>query len=99
MTPNKFNFSSYSNQEQYELNESLWVQNTVFYNLIEGNLEYQYVYVPDNLKQTIDVKAGKAGVINKLGITTAGDLYQVNDKVIFDNTGTQGNRASARVSW
>ena len=35
----------------------------------------------------------------RLGITTSGDLYQVGDKVIFDNTGTQGNRASAKVSW
>ena len=98
-TPNKFNFSSYSNQEQYLLNKSEWSRNTYFYNLIEGNLEYEYVYIPDNLKQTIDIKAGKPGIIDKIGVTTSGDLYQVGDKVVFDNTGTEGNRASAKVSW
>ena len=98
-TPNKFNFSSYSNQNQYLLNGSQWSRNTYFYNLIEDNLKYEYVYIPDNLKQTVDVKSTNPGGIDKLGITTAGDLYQVGDKVIFDNTGTQGHRASAKVSW
>ncbi len=98
-TPNKFNFSSYSNQDQYELNNSQWSRNTYFYNLIEGDLEYEYVYIPNDLKQTLDIKTGKPGRVDNLGITTAGDLYQVGDKVIFDNTGTQGNRASAKVSW
>ena len=98
-TPNKFNFSSYSNQEQYLLNKSEWSRNTYFYNLIEGNLEYEYVYIPDDLKQTIDITVGKPGIIDKIGVTTSGDLYQVGDKVVFDNTDTEGNRASAKVSW
>ena len=98
-TPNKFNFSSYSNQDQYKLNESEWSRNTYFYNFIEGNLEYEYVYIPDDLKQTIDIKTGKPGIINKIGINTAGDLYQVGDKVEFNNSGTEGHRASAKVSW
>ena len=97
-TPNKFNFSSYSNQDQYNLTDSGWSRNTYFYNLIEGNLEYEYVYIPDKLKQTLDVKTGSPGTIDKIGITTAGELYQVGDKVVFDNTGTRGNRAAAKVS-
>ncbi len=96
-TPNKFNFSSYSNQDQYELNGSGWSRNTKFYNFIEGNLQYEYVYIPDKLSQTLDIKSGTSGVIDKIGLTTAGDLYQVGDPVVFDNTGTQGNRASADV--
>ena len=97
-TPNKFNFSSYSNQDQYKLNDSKWSRNTEYYNLIEGNLEYQYLYIPDDLKQTLDIKSGTPGIIDNIGITTGGDLYQVGDKVVFDNTGTRGNRASAKVS-
>ena len=96
-TPNKFNFSSYSNQDQYELDG--WSRNTVFYNLIEGNLNYEYVYIPNKLSQTLTIKAGKPGIIDNIGITTGGDLYQVGDSVVFDNTGTDGNRASAKVSW
>ena len=72
-TPNKFNFSSYSNQDQINLNNSEWSRNTYFYNLIENNLEYEYLYIPDDLSQTLDVKSGKAGTIDKIGLTTAGD--------------------------
>ena len=42
---------------------------------------------------------GTPGGVNTLGITTAGDLYQVGDKVVFDNSGTRGYRATASVSW
>ena len=97
-TPNKFNFSSYSNQDQYKLEESGWSRNTEFYNLIEGNLEYEYVYIPDDLKQTLDITSGTPGTIDKIGIKTEGELYQVGDPILFDNTGTKGNRASAKVS-
>ena len=68
--------------------------------LIEDkDLEYDMFIFLDDLKQTIDIKTGKPGIIDKIGITTAGDLYQVGDSVVFNNTGTQGNRASAKVSW
>jgi len=101
-TPNKFNFSSYSNQDQYLLNGSGWYRNTEFYNLIEGSgdkdLEYDYAYIPDGLKQTLDIKSGIPGKINKIGIVTGGDLYRIGDSVVFNNTGTRGDRASAKVS-
>jgi len=97
-TPNKFNFSSYSNQDQINLNNDEWSRNTYFYNLIEGNLEYEYLYIPDDLSQTLDVKSGKPGTIDKIGLTTSGELYRVGDAVVFDNTGTKGNRAAAKVS-
>ena len=64
---------------------------------MEGSLQYEYVYIPDKLSQTLDIKSGTSGVIDKIGLTTAGDLYQVGDPVVFDNTGTQGSRASADV--
>ena len=98
-TPNDFNFSSYSNQDQYLLEDTDWSRITEFYNFIEGTLEYPYVYIPNNLKQTLDVKKGSPGTLDRIGITTGGDLYKVGDKVLFDNTGTQGSRASSKISW
>ena len=97
-TPNKFNFSSYSNQEQYDLEKEGWSRNTYFYNLIEGNLEYEYVYIPNDLKQSLDIKVGTPGTIDKIGLTTSGESYRVGDNVVFNNTGTRGNRAAAKVS-
>ena len=97
-TPNKFNFSSYSNQDQIKLENTNWSRITELYNLIEGNLEYPYVYIPNDLKQTLEIKTGIPGKIDKIGITTGGQLYQVGDKLVFNNTGTQGNRASAKVA-
>ena len=68
------------------------------YNLIEGDLEYEYCYIPDKLSQTIDVKSVTPGVIENVGILTGGILYQVGDAAVFDNTDTQGYGAAAKVS-
>ena len=37
------------------------------------------------------------GEVNKIGITTGGTNYKVDDKVVFDNTGTGGVNAQALV--
>jgi len=97
-TPNQFNFDSYSNQEQYPLNKTEWIRNTVAYNLIEGNLEYEYAYIPNKLKQEVEIKAVVPGIINKIGIQTSGTQYRVGDKVLFNNAETEGEKASAVVS-
>ena len=38
------------------------------------------------------------GTITNIGIQTGGELYKVDDKVVFDNTNTTGVGAAARVS-
>ena len=84
--PNSFNFDINSNQNSYDLEGTNWSRNTQPYNLIETKeVRYKYAYIPDDLSQTIDVKAIAPGQVEKLGIQTSGELYQVGDTVVFDN--------------
>ena len=54
--------------------------------------------LPDNLSQTIDVLGTKPGSLESIGIETGGKNYQVGDKVVFNNTGSRGIGAAAKVS-
>ena len=96
--PNSFNYKSVSNQEGLDLQNSAWLRNIDPYNLIEGDLEYEYLPIPNHLKQTIDIKAVSPGVVETVGINTGGYLYRVGDKVEFNNTGTSGSGLDVRVS-
>jgi len=96
--PNEFNFLKNSNQDDLDLNQTNWARNTYFYNLINDDASYSYITVPNQLNQTVDVKFATPGVVESVGIVTGGQNYRVNDSVVFDNTDTQGDSASARVS-
>lgn len=96
--PNEFNFKKYSNQTNHDLANTNWSRNTHPYNIIEDDITYKYFYVPDKLSQEVDIKAVSYGVVERIGINTGGDLYQVNDSIVFNNEGTKGFGASARVS-
>ena len=97
-SPDPFNFTQYSNQDDYLLEEYDWYRNTTPYNLIEGDTRYPYIPIPDSLKQTIDIKGTQPGTIQSVGIITGGRNYKVGDKVIFNNKGTSGGGAAANVS-
>ena len=97
--PIEFNFSSKSNQDSVDLNETNWVRNTYFYNLINGTASYSYLIVPNDLNQTVDVKFASPGKVENIEIVSGGQDYKVNDSLIFNNLNTGGgNNASARVS-
>ena len=96
--PNEFNYKALSNQESYDLKGTSWLRNIDPYNLIEGNLEYEYLAIPNKLKQTVDIKAVSPGVIDEVGIETGGSLYRVGDPVVFDNSKSEGTGVSVDVS-
>ena len=96
--PNSFNYKLGSNQETIDLQGTKWLRNIDPYNLMEGSLEYEYLPIPNKLKQTVDIKAVSAGSIDKIGISTGGFLYRIGDPVVFDNIETQGEGASVNVS-
>ena len=96
--PNDFNFKNLSNQTSIDLQKSGWKRNTASYNLIEGKTQYDYVYIPDDLSQTIDIKSVSPGSVEKIGIETGGILYNVGDSVNFDNDDTSGRGLVAKVS-
>ena len=71
------------------------MRNTDPLNLIEGDVRYSYLPLPNDLSQTVDVTAVSPGTVQSIGINTGGDLYRVGDKIVFDNNGTQGSGADA----
>ena len=100
--PNEFNFNRFSNQDIIDLNDTNWVRNTYPYNITENESTYDYITIPNNLNQTIDVTGVSPGSIDSVGILTGGNNYQVNDSVDFNNLDINGNirgySASAIVS-
>ena len=66
--------------------------------MIEGDITYPYLSIPDNLSQTLDIKGTKPGHIESIGITTGGKNYKIADKIVFNNEGTSGSKAAATVS-
>jgi hypothetical protein len=96
--PNKFNYRYDSNQDNYDLNSNKWFRNTDPYNLLGINYDYDYISLPNKLTQTVDVTAVSPGFVDTVGIVTGGNNYKINDNVVFNNTGTEGDGAIARVS-
>ena len=96
--PNKFNYQLGSNQDDYDLEENGWRRNTQPLNLIEDESGYPYLYIPNKLNQTATVSSTTPGKISSVGIITGGNEYRVNDELVFNNNGTQGYGAFARVS-
>ncbi len=95
---NDFNFQITANQDNIGLNTSNWSRNTEPYNLIDGTLNYQYLPIPNELKQTVDIDSVTPGFVDKIGIGSGGSFYKIGESVIFDGSSTQGSGASAKVS-
>ena len=68
------------------------------YNLMDDKLQYEYLTIPNNLKQVTDITAIGPGGVDIVGIDTGGQSYRVGDEVVFDNTETEGTGASVEVS-
>ena len=97
-TPIAYNFNPRSNQDVIDLNETGLLRNTKPYNLLGDMSGYDYVVVPDDIRpQKSIVTYASVGGVNSAGITTGGAGYKVGDKVIFDNTGSGGQNATAIV--
>ena len=95
---NEFNFQIGSNQDSIDLNTGEWSRNTTPYNLIDGTLRYEYLDLPNDLKQTVDITSTTPGAVDSVGISTGGDFYQIGESVRFKNSSTQGSGAVAKVS-
>ena len=94
--PNEFNFHATSNQDLFNFNGSF--RNTQPYNLVDNELNYKYLSIPNNLQQTVDITGVTPGTISHIGIQTGGELYKIGDRVVFNNTDTRGLGADAKVS-
>ena len=83
--PNTFNFDYKSNQNDYDLNSSDYFRNTTPYQLNVGNVYYDFLYQPNQIKpQSVNINTASKGTIDGVGIITGDKGYQVNDKIVFD---------------
>jgi len=96
--PNEFNFKIASNQDDFDLNQTNWLRFTTPYNIINGTASYSYLPTPNNLNQTVDVKYALPGSVENIGINSGGDGYKLNNSIVFDESGTRGYGADAKVS-
>ena len=97
--PNEFNFAGSSNQDDFNFEESDLRRNTDPLNLIEGETQlYSYLFIPNKFNQTAKINAVVPGSIDAIGILTGGTNYKVGETLVFDNEGTGGNSAYAKIS-
>jgi len=96
--PNDFNFSRAQNQDSFNFEENGLRRNTNPLNLISDDREYPYLFIPNNLDQTAKINAVAPGTIDSIGIVTAGTGYRVGDTLNFNNDGTGGEGAYAKVT-
>ena len=96
--PNSFNFSKESNQDEYKFNNFKWFRSTLNYKFKRSNSSYKYIFNPDEVKnQTVNVNYASRGAVERVGILTGGNNYSVGDRLIFNNSGTGGLNAAAKV--
>ena len=95
--PDEFNFKPSSNYDAFDISSD-WRRNTQPLNVIEDDLEYPYFYVPNKLNQTATVTATSFGIVDSVGISTGGSNYRINETLVFNNNGTQGQGVSAKIT-
>jgi hypothetical protein len=97
--PIDFNFKSSSNQSDYDIESEGWLRNTNNYYTNGGNSGYDYIFNSNTQRnQSIDITATTQGTVDSIQILDPGSNYRVNDRVIFDETGTDGRNADWKVS-
>ena len=96
-TPNEFNFTKSSNQDDYDIESNNWCRNTISYNLRESDINYPYIYRPNDLSQTGKIVSTNRGTVSKVDIKSPGDNYKVGDTLNFSDDVT-GFGAAGRVS-
>jgi hypothetical protein len=95
--PNQFNFEKSSNQDEINLNDTKWIRNTNPYNLIEDDLKYSYLNIPNNLNQISKIEYAEPGSIDDIVVIFGGTGYKVDDELLFNSEGTQGYNVSSKI--
>lgn len=97
--PIDYNFDRYSNQDDIDLNSTNYFRNTTPYNLLDQNSYYDFVVDQNKIQvQNTVITGTTSGKVESVGIITGGSNYQVGDKLLFDNSETEGTGTSAIVS-
>ena len=96
--PNVFNFRKTSNHDNYDFTGTGWLRNTLPYNLYSDNSGYDYIFNSNEVKnQSFNINSTSVGGVEKVNILSEGDNYKVNDRIIFNNSGSNGFGANAKI--
>ena len=96
--PNLFNWKLTANQTEYDIENGKWFRNTKVYHTNDSRSGYDYIFNSNTVKeQVVDIKGTSIGNVQSVGILTGGTGYKVNERIVFDNTNTDGQDAAARV--
>ena len=95
--PINFNFDSNTNQNKFDFESSGVVRNTNPFNTLDNNSTYEYFKFSDDLSSK--VKSISRGTVDSIKIISDGNNYKVGDKVVFNDEGSGGTSASAKVDF
>ena len=85
--------------QDFDLNSSDLLRNTFPYKISELNADYDFVIETNEIsKQRTKIESVQSGSVDSISIINSGQNYQVDDKIIFDNSGTNGGGIDAKVS-
>ena len=85
-------------QVTFDFNNSELVRNTQPYNLFGDGVSYDYLFQPYRTNNQVSNPSNLLqGAIETIDILSKGSGYSIGEKVIFDNTGTNGVGLDAEV--
>jgi hypothetical protein len=98
--PIEFNFIPNNTQENFKFDKTSILRNTRPYNTLNDNSTYDYFTKTKDLKShDLLIKNTVKGTVNSIQIISGGENYKVGDSVIFDNEGSGGTSAAAKVNY
>ena len=87
-------------QSTFDFNNSNLTRNSLPYKLDDENGDYNFAIESYEINpQTSIIESVTSGQISDFQIVSAGDNFKVEDSLVFDNKGTEGGGAAARVSF
>ena len=85
--------------QKFDLNSSNLLRNTFPYKISELNADNDFLVESNEIsKQRTRVESVQSGSIDSISIIKSGKNYQVNDKLVFNDEGTNGGGIDAKVS-
>ena len=98
--PIEYNFDYKSNQDLVDLNKTNLVRNTSPYNFLLKDSAYDFLVDPSDIrKQKTFIENTTTGKVDSIGIHTGGSGYKVNDEIVFEDAGSSGYGAKAKVKF
>jgi hypothetical protein len=96
--PISYNFNQFSSLEFFDVNESGWLRHTTPLGLLKSRTSYNGFLQPNDYAEGFtEVSNVSVGSIDRLSIVSPGDNYSVQDTIFFENEGTGGSGAYARI--